>query len=216
MIKLRLNESDRVRNINAKSRRYKSEGVVYGVNEHSYLVVYSNGIHQAYCKESAHWFLEKIEDAKSKCQCVHDELCYKCARGVTEELNQMLGSYYGKGRKTLKKTRRNVLNGKTQQDYIRDMGYARGVQEFNTRCLGRTTAQAFHLLYSCIDNPNMKVRITGDHAVSDYGIPTHAGDHNLRVAIEGIVRKLDLKGIEFDHNGMTFHPIVTEEVYVSH
>ncbi|AQY55029.1 hypothetical protein [Escherichia phage K1E] len=151
MYKLVLNAGDYVRNINATSRRYRCRGTVTNVSENSYYVEYSNGIRQAYQKESAHNYLEKIGEVSNQCKCVHDEICDKCARQMHKMLLyplrygagiQTLAEAYGKGKTTLNKDRRNVITGKTQSEMIKQCGTALGVTQFNTRALGKSTGQA--------------------------------------------------------------------------
>lgn len=99
MYKLVLNVGDYVRNINVTSRRYRCRGTVTNVSENSYYVEYSNGIRQAYQKESAHNYLEKIGEVSNQCKCVHDEICDKCARQLHKMLLYPL--YYGASPQTL-------------------------------------------------------------------------------------------------------------------
>lgn len=192
MTKLVLNVGDKVRNIRKGSSRFGWIGKVIRASDVAYAVEWNqHRIVQHYYREFAHNNLEKVDETMSAYDWV-----------------------FSGERKVLKRDRRNVISGKTQSEYSREYGAARGIELFNTRCLGRTTAQALHLLYSAMSNPNMRVRITGDHAVEDFGVPVSVGDKHLRSTIEDIVSKCDFKGINFDNGGMTFNPIVTEETYV--
>lgn len=222
MTKLVLNAGDRVRNINKKSLRYRCEGVVKVVDAAMYHVVYSNGIEQSYFKKLAHNFLEKIEQTKSKCTCVHDELCEHCARQLLKSFTflqrygagtQTFAEAYGKGRKVLKRERRNVITGMTQSDMMRQHG-AQGVSMFNTRATGRSTGQAFRILGEAMCNPGVAIRIQDvDHAISEgKGNRWELNKHFERVLRDTIG---DMKGFNFEHGHITFNPIVTEETYVT-
>lgn len=226
MTKLALNVGDRVRNINKKSSRLGWVGVVTNINNflgyYIYCVEYTNGSVQEYMTNSAHKYLEKIEESITKCKCVHDELCERCARQLTKALTfmnrygagmQTLAEAYGCGRKVLKRERRNVITGMTQSDMMRQHG-ARGVVEFNTRATGRSTGQAFRILGEAMCNPGVAIRIQDvDHAISEgkgnrWELNKHF-EHVLRDTIG------ERKGFTFEHGHVTFNPIVTEETYVT-
>lgn len=229
MYKLVLIAGDRVRNINKKSLRYRCQGVVKSVDAAMYHVVYSNGIEQSYFKKLAHNFLEKIEQPKSKCTCVHDELCEHCTLQEVKAITYFMrygGSTkladaawdvlaFGRsnGRKVLKRERRNVITGMTQSDMMRQHG-ARGVSMFNTRATGRSTGQAFRILGEAMCNPGVAIRIQDvDHAISEgKGNRWELNKHFERVLRDTIG---DMKGFDFEHGHITFNPIVTEETYVT-
>lgn len=230
MYKLVLIAGDRVRNIHKRSPSYRCEGVVKGVDANMYHVVYSDGIERSYLKELAHTSLEKIEQPKSKCTCVHDEFCERCARQVWKSLTFMerygvgqktiaeatwnvLGFERSNGRKVLKRERRNVITGMTQSDMMRQHG-ARGVSMFNTRATGRSTGQAFRILGEAMCNPGVAIRIQDvDHAISEgKGNRWELNKHFERVLRDTIG---GMKGFNFEHGHITFNPIVTEETYVT-
>lgn len=99
MCKLVLNEGDKVRNINTQSERRGWIGYVGVISENYYTVMYTNGHVQSYLKRLAHNHLEKIVEADNQCKCIHDELCYKCARQMLK--NFLAPLYYGAGPQTL-------------------------------------------------------------------------------------------------------------------
>lgn len=118
-------------------------------------------------------------------------------------------------RRTLKKVRRNVINGKTQDDYVRDCGHARGVQQFNTRCLGLSTGQALRVIGDAMCNPTTEIRISGiDHAISDdYSkSPRNQLDKHFKELVKSLIG--NMKGFTFTNTHIVFNPIVTEETYV--
>ncbi|QZI84541.1 hypothetical protein UTI89UKE3_007 [Escherichia phage vB_EcoP-UTI89UKE3] len=226
MYKLVLNAGDYVRNINATSRRYRCRGTVTNVSENSYYVEYSNGIRQAYQKESAHNYLEKIGEVSNQCKCVHDEICDKCARQMHKMLLyplrygagiQTLSEAYGKGKTTLNKDRRNVITGKTQSEMIKQCGTALGVTQFNTRALGKSTGQAMVKIGEAMMHPNVPVRIMDvDHAITEHGTPRRVANKHFADTIEGIIRKQGLKGLHLlNGEELLYLPIVTEETYVN-
>lgn len=226
MYKLVLNAGDYVRNINATSRRYRCRGTVTNVSENSYYVEYSNGIRQAYQKESAHNYLEKIGEVSNQCKCVHDEICDKCARQMHKMLLyplrygagiQTLAEAYGKGKTTLNKDRRNVITGKTQSEMIKQCGTALGVTQFNTRALGKSTGQAMVKIGEAMMHPNVPVRIMDvDHAITEHGTPRRVANKHFADTIEVIIRKQGLKGLHLlNGEELLYLPIVTEETYVN-
>lgn len=238
MYKLVLNVGDYVRNINEASRRYRCRGTVTNVSENSYYVEYSNGIRQAYQKESAHNYLEKIGNVSNQCKCVHDEICDKCTRQAVKAFTfaQRYGSMYGaghktiaeaawktlqfersNGRRTLKKERRNVITGKTQSEMIKLCGTALGVTQFNTRALGKSTGQAMVKIGKAMMHPNVPVRIVDiDHAITEHGTPRRVANNHFADTIEGIIRKQGLKGLHIlNGEELLYLPIVTEETYVN-
>ncbi|QVW53738.1 hypothetical protein [Escherichia phage vB_EcoA_fTuEco01] len=226
MYKLVLNAGDYVRNINATSRRYRCRGTVTNVSENSYYVEYSNGIRQAYQKESAHNYLEKIGEVSNQCKCVHDEICDKCARQMHKMLLyplrygagiQTLAEAYGKGKTTLNKDRRNVITGKTQSEMIKQCGTALGVTQFNTRALGKSTGQAMVKIGEAMMHPNVPVRIMDvDHAITEHGTPRRVANKHFADTIEGVIRKQGLKGLHLlNGEELLYLPIVTEETYVN-
>ncbi|UNA05333.1 hypothetical protein [Klebsiella phage vB_KvaP_F4M1D] len=238
---LKLNIGERVRNINAVSKRKDLIGVVvnFGGNvclgKSTYEVEWSNGEVQSYLQCNAHKFLEKVEQPRhdgrqaakvltfaarygigmAEMEAAWKELRELCAGititcGVHDELQ------FTPKRRVLKKVRRNVITGKTQDDHVKALGHARGVEEFNTRALGRSTGQALRAIGSAMCNPGVEVEISGvDHFLesNNHGrVNRHQVDRDFR----GLVRSLvgDMKGFTFTPTHIVFNPIVTEEVYV--
>ena len=222
MIKLVLNVGDRVRNINKQSSRYQTTGAVVAVGDKVYVVKYRNGADQSYIKKLAHNYLEKIEEAASKCKCVHDELCEHCTRQAQKAITffarygagtKSIAEHMAQSRKVLKRERRNVITGMTQSDMHRQHG-AEGVVMFNTRATGRSTGIAFRIIGEAMCNPGTAIRFQdADHAVhgkvsDNRWVLNKHFEHILRDTIG------DMKGFHFEHGHITFNPIVTEETYV--
>lgn len=118
-------------------------------------------------------------------------------------------------RRVLKKVRRNVIIGKTQDDFVREMGHAKGVQQFNTRALGKSTGQALHAIGSAMMNPGTEIRISKiDHAREQPGCSTSWStlDKHFRALVQSLLG--DMKGFTFTDTHIVFNPIVTEETYV--
>lgn len=237
MSRLNLIIGDKVRNI-GNSARKGWVGVVAGDDRGMYAVYYADsGRTQSYDKRNAHHYIERVEEKAPQCKCIHDELCESCARKLTKALTfaQRYCAPYGAThksigeaawnvlgfernrptRRVLKKVRRNVISGKTQDAMVKEMGHARGVQQFNTRCIGRSTGQALRVIGDAMCNPSVEIRITSiDHAISEgvtsmnrYGI-----DEHFRRLVHSLVG--DMKGFTFTQNHIVFNPIVTEETYV--
>jgi len=226
MCKLVLNEGDKVRNINTQSERRGWIGYVGVISENYYTVMYTNGHAQSYLKRLAHNYLEKIVEADNQCKCIHDELCYKCARQMHKMLLfstrygagiQTLAEAYGKGKTTLNKDRRNVITGKTQSEMIKQCGTALGVTQFNTRALGKSTGQAMVKIGEAMMHPNVPVRIMDvDHAITEHGTQRRVINKHFADTIEGIIRKQGLKGLHIlNDEELLYLPIVTEETYVN-
>lgn len=222
MCKLVLNVGDKVRNINKYSPYKGQTAVVIRETKDIYFIRYQQEqTEQGYIKASAHTHLEKVETPEH-CTCVHDELCERCARQLLKSFTfmqrygagtQMFAEAYGKGRKVLKRERRNVITGMTQSDMMRQHG-ARGVSMFNTRATGRSTGQAFRILGEAMCNPGVAIRIQDvDHAISEgKGNRWELNKHFERVLRDTIG---DMRGFNFEHGHITFNPIVTEETYVT-
>lgn len=233
-IKLHLVTGDRVRNINPRSCRKGWVGHVcqYRFN-HSYLVRYENGEEQAYQKGNAHNFLEKVEQPQQDARQVAKALTFAARYGIgmTPDLekawDEMLKLCEGTTcvvhdevqftpkRRVLKKVRRNVITGKTQDDFVRELGHARGVQQFNIRALGTTTGQAFRVIGDAMCNPGTEIRISKvDHAKENELCSTSwtTLDKHFRAVVQTLIG--DRKGFTFTPTHIVFNPIVTEEVYV--
>lgn len=118
-------------------------------------------------------------------------------------------------RKTLKKVRRNVITGKTQEDMQKELGFAQGTAEFNTRSTGRSTAKALDLISLAMLNPGQHVNLdNADHAVNIRGLNPRVINDNFRALVAHWVDTMKLRGFTFDKQGLIYNPIVTEETYV--
>lgn len=233
-IKLHLGTGDHVRNINPRSCR---KGWVGHVIKHSqggqYLVRYINGEEQIYYKNTAHLYLEKIEQPQHDARQVAKALTFAERYGIEmtpdlekawDEMVKMCGAdarivvtkLNAPKRRVLKKVRRNVITGKTQCDHVKSLGYAEGVAEFNTRALGRSTGQALRAIGSAMCNPGVEVEISGvDHFLesNNHGrVNRHQVDREFRSLVQHLVG--DMRGFTFTPTHIVFNPIVTEEVYV--
>ena len=213
-IKLILTVGDRVRNI-GNSARKGWIGTVISSKDGKYTVNYQgfDVRQQEYFQDTAHLYLEKIE------QPVHDytrqeqkTLAFMYAYGAgMEKLHD-----YAQHRTVLNKVRRNVITGKTQDDFVRELGHARGVQQFNTRALGRTTGQAFRVIGDAMCNPGTEIRISKiDHAKESELCSTSwtTLDKHFRAVVQMLIG--DMKGFTFTPTHIMFNPIVTEETYVT-
>lgn len=228
MCKLVLNVGDTVRNINPRSCRKGWVGKVVdssGQFDNCYHITYLNGEEQAYNKGMAHKYIEKVV---SECPCqqplfkvdLHARDWDKTMIDFIERGPGVTGIYYVQPeepkRRVLKKVRRNVITGKTQEDYVRDLGYAKGVQQFNTRALGKSTGQALAIIGTSMVNPGVEIRIAGvDHylASANHG---HSMRHNVDKCFRELVKSLigNMKGFTITDTHIVFNPIVTEETYV--
>ncbi|MGL6084740.1 MAG: hypothetical protein ACRC29_02335 [Enterobacterales bacterium] len=230
-IKLYLVVGDAVRNINRNSSRRGWVGVVKKidqVNGGCYGVEYQNGEYQLYNKSKAHNYLEKLV---SECPCTQQVL--KLDFSKLEE--RVLAGYaagdfmaigaihdeisYAPKRRTLKKVRRNVISGKTQDEMVKMYGHSRGVQQFNTRALGLSTGQAMARIADALMHPGKNVRVWDvDHAITGPNVQAGRGQLNKTFValVESLIEKNKLVGFTFDlpKQYMTFTPIVTEETYV--
>lgn len=118
-------------------------------------------------------------------------------------------------RKTLKKVRRNVITGKTQEDMQKELGFAQGTAEFNTRATGRSTAKSLDLISLAMLNPGQYVNLDNvDHAINIRGANTRIINDNFRALVAHWVDTMKLRGFTFDKQGLVYNPIVTEETYV--
>lgn len=246
-IKLHLVPGDRVRNIRLNSRRQGWVGVVTHHTDIRLYVSYNNGTTESYLKTQAHVSLEKIESvcpcqqhvlkldftnlegrilAQQETlktlfgtgtpapilQAMNNILCTERVQIVHDEIQITLPK-----RRTLKKVRRNIITGKTQEDMVKDLGYARGVEQFNTRATGRTSAAAMRLLGVAMENPGYPVDFrNADHAISSRPNARERLNDDFQRQMSHILAKLGWKGFTF-HKGdrtVTFNPIVTEETYV--
>lgn len=225
MCRLVLNVGDIVRNINQDSGRKGQIGKVTSKSFCQYGVLYEGSKSPAqYGIATAHRYLEKLVQ---ECPC--QQSLFKVDLSHTKDGEMMLdfikrsagetGIYYVQTeepkRRVLKKVRRNVLNGKTQEEYVRDMGYARGVEQFNTRALGKSTGQALHAIGSAMMNPGTEIRISKiDHAREQPGCSTSwtTLDKHFRALVQSLLG--NMKGFTFTDTHIVFNPIVTEETYV--
>ena len=204
MIKLHLNVGDKVRNIRVNSSRRGMIGFVEGEQSGKrggkWVVKYQNGEWGTYFKELAHHSLEKAVS--------HQEA----------KIDTVAGKLWSplKVKTVLSKVRRNVITGKTQQEMQRELGVAHGTHQFNTRCLGLSTGQAFSVIGEAMCNSNTPVRLWGvDHHLSS---PECTSNYEVNKHFVCLVQALigDMKGFRFDKpkQFMTYNPIVTEETYV--
>lgn len=222
MCKLVLNVGDTVRNINKRSTRNGWVGVVVA-NNNFYGVKYNNGEYQQYGKGIAHNYLEKVV---SECPCQQPlfkvDLNERDVGMMIDFLKRGAGDtgiYYVQAeepkRRVLKKVRRNVITGKTQDDFVRDMGHAKGVQQFNTRALGKSTGQALACIGQAMMHPGLEIRISHvDHAKSNPLCSTSwtTLDKHFRALVQSLIG--NMKGFTITDTHIVFNPIVTEETYV--
>ena len=232
MHRLTLKAGDRVRNINPRSRRKGMEGVVSNIMTFDVMVTYNNGQTQTYGKGLAHNYLELIEDKPTMEQRLSrleamaattavivdfDDLDISKALERAKMKTTTFGYMYGSPkRQVLKKVRRNVISGKTQDEMVKELGQARGVTEFNTRCTGRTTAQALSLLGAAMRCPGSTFDLKGiDHILCEGAAVklSDINDHFVHTMCD-IADKLHLKGLTIRDYKVTYNPIVTEETYV--
>lgn len=218
MFKLVLNAGDKVRNINERSSNFKLEGTVSRLTDTDYVVLYREGKIAYYHKQSAHKYLEKVEDVTYQCTCTHgfneSHVCARCARQMLKVFNSSNNSM--STRTTLKKERRNVITGKTQSEMVKQCGTAFGVMQFNTRCLGKSTGQAMVKIGEAMMHPNVPVRIVDvDHAITEHGTPRHVANKNFAAIVNHIIKKQGLLGFIVNEAHLVYCPIVTEETYVN-
>ena len=225
MCNLVLNVSDKVRNISRSSGYFGEVGHVTSMSSTHYRVAYDNGCHSRYTKELSHNSLEKVEEQPRQYTFNHNMefgTAYRdaCMRKKEdhETMLHALESIRGhkpETRKVLNKIRRNVITNWTQDEKVKELGHARGVQMFNTRALGLSTGQAMRIVGDAMCNPNTPVRITDiDHAISDGSMSTPRNQINthFRNLIGSLI--CNMKGFHMDKTHITFNPIVTEETYV--
>lgn len=214
-------------------------------NRHQLRVKFDNGTSQCYLRQFAHVSLEKIESkcpcrreqkALSFCErysagpsaikldlsgvdsLLLEQMIEEAKRGTP---TYILEAYYNElqitqlKRHTLKKVRRNVITGLTQDDMVKQYGPARGVEQFNIRALGRSTGQAFRIVGDAMCNPGQEIRISKvDHAREQPGCSTSWStlDKHFREMVKKTIG--DMKGFTFTDTHIVFNPIVTEETYV--
>lgn len=242
-IKLVLNTGDTVRNIRPNSSLKGWVGTVSQTDKIHYRVTYQNGHVSDYLRTHAHESLEKLvsEDRQrvklaTFAQRYGSYLSSEAAGKLWAELlktakgTEMIidfdnlspgvtGVHYVHQevpkRRVLKKVRRNVLTGKTQEDHVKMSGHAKGVQEFNTRALGKSTGQALHAIGSAMMNPGTEIRISHiDHAKGNPLCSTSwtTLDKHFRNLVQSLIG--NMKGFTFTDTHIVFNPIVTEETYV--
>lgn len=196
MSKLILNVGDKVRNINEAHPYYQQIGeVINDRYNNAYGILWNNVAQEYYDTAFAYMFLEKIEESNPS---------------SAKECDQTTK------RKLIKRDRINVVNGKTQDEMVAVCGHARGVEQFNTRCLGRTTGQAFLAIGQAMCNPGTEIRIAGvDHAIGGNGV---ACKHTLDKHFSSVVGRLlgSLQGFSFTDTHLVYHPIQTVETYVEY
>lgn len=228
MCKLVLNVGDKVRNINKHSAREGWLGfVVPSADGDTYSIVYLNGSKQDYLKSMAHHYIEKVVN---ECPC--QQPLFKVDLNGRDWDKTMIdiikrgagdtGLYYIQPaetkRRVLKKVRRNVITGKTQDDHVKQSGHAQGVAEFNTRALGKSTGQALHAIGSAMMNPGTEIRIAGiDHYLHNQNHEVRGAlranvDKHFRALVQSLIG--NMKGFTITDTHIVFNPIVTEETYV--
>lgn len=228
MTVLKLKVGDRVRNINVASKRRLLAGFVTGfgksesLGQETYIVHWFNGEVQHYIKGNAHKFLELIIDEQPSGKLDYGTAYRDVAMMAQDDRDTMLraicnisGLQQPGKRKVLSRERVNVITGKTQSQMVKELGPARGVEEFNTRALGKSTGQALHAIGSAMINPGTEIRITGiDHFLESGSgkANRHQVDRDFRSLVQSLVG--DMKGFSFTATHIKFNPIVTEEVYV--
>lgn len=194
MSKVIFNVGDKVRSIHQADCNFNCVGVVEAFRRNAYEVVFADKSVWYYAAEYAHEFLEKVTE-------------YSPAhiKPLPPE------------RKLIKRDRINVINGKTQDEMVTLCGHAVGVQQFNTRCLGRTTGQAFLAIGQAMCNPGTEIRISKvDHAKEHELCSTswRTLDKNFRGVLQSLIG--DLKGFSFTDTHLVYHPIQTVETYVEY
>ena len=204
MIKLHLNMGDKVRNIRVNSSRRGMIGFVEGEQSGQrgvkWLVKYQNGEWGTYFKEMAHQSLEKVGHRISEKPLFYAGECSEA-----------------KCKTILRKDRRNLITGKTQDERVRELGHARGVQQFNTRCLGVSTGQALIKIGEAMLNPNKPVGLWDvDHSLNNPNVPRGRTNDWFVDLVQILIEKNNLKGFTSSQvkGTLTYNPIVTEEVYV--
>lgn len=150
--------------------------------------------------------LEEVAEAEKRCKQIIDEF----ARHQTIALQMSTAPR----KVVLKKDRRNVITGRTQHQFVAEMG-ARGLVEFESRAIGRTTGQALRILGEAMCNPRTAIRIQDvDHAITEYGTPRWEANKHFKQTLDVLIDKMGLKGLRYEHGHIIFNPIVTEETYV--
>ena len=224
-IKLILNVGDRVRNIGFSSRNgwigmvSSSKGGKYTVNYQGFDVR-----QQEYYKDTAHLYLEKIDEPAKSSDGVPGGYPWDFSR--QEQKNLAIMYTYGAGmerlhdyaqrRTVLNKVRRNVITGKTQDEMVKEYGHAVGVSYFNTRATGRSTGLAFRIVGDAMCNPGKLISYRDvDHVFHEGTKTPHRDNDSFFKTICDVIG--DKKGFTFNRQECTvmFNPIVTEETYVT-
>ena len=230
MTVLKLKFGDRVRNINKTSKRRGLIGVVVagGVNallkEATYVVSWSNNETQSYIKSNAHKYLELVVEEAQPSKLDYGT-AYRDASMMTPEgrstmlraICDISGLQRPGERKVLRRERVNVITGKTQSQMVKELGYARGVAEFNTRATGRTTGIAFSIIGQAMCNPGQAISYQDvDHTFHEGREVRTPHQFNKNFESELLYKLRDLKGFVINPGRRTiqYNPIVTEEVYV--
>lgn len=228
MIRLKLDVGDCVRNINAMSKRKDLIGFVVGfggvpdLGKPTYEVEWSNGEVQSYLKCNAHKFLEKLTDEQPSGKLDYGTAYRNVAMMAQDDRNTMLraicnisGLQQPGKRKVLRRERVNVITGKTQSEMVRELGPARGVEQFNTRATGRSTGIAYHIVGLAMCSPGKAISYrNADHVFNEGTSAPHRSNDNFFHTILDVIGKK--RGFTCNRQDctITFNPIVTEEVYV--
>lgn len=196
MSKIHFGLGEKVRAYHGSDFNFGKVGVINAFRRNAYEVIFDGEVVSwCYTAEYAHNFLEKVTESSPSS-------ATKC-----DQTTQ---------RKLISRERINVISGKTQSEMVAMQGHARGVEQFNTRCLGRTTGQAFLAIGQAMCNPGTEIRIAGvDHAIGDNGV---ACKRTLDKQFRGVVECLlgEMKGFSFTNTHLVYHPIQTVETYVEY
>ncbi|QQV91711.1 hypothetical protein vBKpPFBKp16_015 [Klebsiella phage vB_KpP_FBKp16] len=230
MTVLKLHVGDRVRNINKMSKRRGCQGVVHDISYHAspklgareYHVVYDNGMMQSYAANSAHFYLELVVNEVPQSKLDYGT-AYRDASMMTPEgrstmlraICDVSGLQRPGKRKVLRRERVNVITGKTQSEMVRELGPARGVEQFNTRATGRSTGIAYHIVGLAMCSPGKAISYrNADHVFNEGTSTPHRSNDNFFHTILDVIGKKSGFTCNRQDCTITFNPIVTEEVYV--
>ncbi|CAK6597041.1 unknown function [Klebsiella phage vB_Kpn_K13PH07C1L] len=230
MTVLKLKIGERVRNINVSSKRLHMAGIVTGFGRseslglETYIVQWFNSEVQHYVKSNAHKFLERLDDEQPPSKLDYGTAYRNASLMTPDSRSTMLraicdvsGLQRPGKRKVLSRERVNVITGKTQSDMVRELGPARGVEQFNTRATGRSTGIAFSIIGQAMCNPGQVISYRDvDHTFHE-GVEVRTPyQFNKNFESELLYKLRELKGfiINKERQTIQFNPIVTEEVYV--
>ena len=209
MSKIHFGLGEKVRAYHGSDCNFGKVGVINAFRRNAYEVIFDGEVVPwFYTAEYSHNFLEKVEEYShnflEKVEESSPSSATKC-----DQTTQ---------RKLISRKRINVISGKTQSEMVVVQGHARGVQQFNTRCLGRTTGQAFLAIGQAMCNPGTEIRIAGVDHYLEKANQGHGNRHVVDKAFRTTVQKLigDLKGFSFTDTHLVYQPIQTVETYVEY